>query len=74
MPITTKFQNKVLATAQVSRPHGEIQNNPLNSDLARNPAQANGSNPPIVPASHRRNGEEVAGVNGTGVSSLGQRE
>jgi hypothetical protein len=74
MPITTKFQNKVLATAQVSRPHGEIQNNPLNSDLARNPAQANGSNPPTVPASQARSGMQEAGTNGPGIPNLGRRE
>jgi hypothetical protein len=43
---------KVLVSAKVSRPHGEIQNNPLNGDLARNPSQANGNSPPTVPTSH----------------------
>jgi hypothetical protein len=74
MSITTKFQNKVLATAQVSRPHGEIQNNPLNSDLARNPSVANNNAaPPTVPASHARSGMQEAGTNGPGVPSLGHK-
>jgi hypothetical protein len=44
-----RLQNKVLDSVKASRPHGEIQNNPLNADLARNPSQVNGSNPPTVP-------------------------
>jgi hypothetical protein len=74
MSITKKLDNKVVETAQVSRPHGEMRNNPLNADLARNPSMANNNSPPTVPASHRQNGMQDAGTNGPGVSSLGRRE
>jgi hypothetical protein len=50
MPITNKMDNKVVASARVSRPIGELGDfKALNPDLARNPSQVNGSNPPTVP-------------------------
>jgi hypothetical protein len=50
MPITTKMDNKVVASTQVSRPRPEIQSNALNADLARNPSASNGNAPPVQPA------------------------
>jgi hypothetical protein len=73
MSITKKLDNKVVATAQMSRP--QMRNNPLNADLARNPSIANNNAaPPVVPASHARSGMQDAGMNGPGIPNLGRRE
>jgi hypothetical protein len=42
--------HKVMPSAKVPLPAPEMQNNPLNSDLARNPSQQ-GMNKPAVPPS-----------------------
>jgi hypothetical protein len=44
--------HKVTPSAKVPPPASEIQNNPLNSDLAGNPSQKNGNNPPASPTDY----------------------
>jgi hypothetical protein len=68
------LDGKVMRSTKVSPMAREMQNNPLNPDLGRNPSQA-GMNNKTVP-SHSDWGMSSPGTNGPSVSRypLGQRD